>query len=73
MKARIDFIICEEGGSWFTHSEEVPVEIARQSNDDIISWFRSNGEDIDGIDIFYIGVYWRDPNVDDVSSVNIMN
>jgi len=72
-KARIDFIICEQDGSWFTQSEEVPVEVARQDNAEIIKWFRANGGDLDGFDIFYVGVYWRDPNVDEVSDTNIMN
>lgn len=72
MEARIDFIICEHSGTWFTHSEDVPVEVARKPNDAIIAWFRDNGQDVPS-DAFYIGVYWRDPNVDEVSSTNIMN
>lgn len=61
MIGKIDFIICEHEGSWFTKSHDVPKEIATKSNEEIVAWVKENLLTEDE-DYFYIGVYWRDPN-----------
>ncbi len=58
--AKIDFIICEHLGSWFTESHNIPSDIAIKSNEEIVTWAKSKSL-ISG-DYFYVGVYWNDPN-----------
>lgn len=61
MDGKIDFIICEDGGMWFTESHTIPEEIASKPNEEIIKYAKEN---LLSEDFFYIGVYWRDPNID---------
>lgn len=60
--AKIDFIICEFHGSWFTESHNIPKEIALRNNEEIVQWIVANN--IISSDYFYVGVYWKDPNID---------
>jgi hypothetical protein len=60
---KIDFILCEFGGSWNTESHNVPKEIAQKSNEEIVDWAKAH-QLIDD-NYFYIGVYWKDPNIND--------
>jgi hypothetical protein len=72
--ARIDFIICEINESWYITSQKVPVNVACKSNDKLVEWMeRELRKEGDMNDVMYIGVYWRDPNIDTVSSDNVLN
>ena len=60
---RIDLIVCLRNGSWYFDHVTVPTKIAQQDDHKIIEWAKEN-EAVDGPDVIYIGVYWRDPNID---------
>lgn len=60
---KIDFIVCEEGGSWYIESLQVPQEIAVLPNAALVEWAKSE-RFADEPDVVYVGVYWRDEVLD---------
>jgi hypothetical protein len=61
---KIDFIVCEEGGSWYIESLQVPQEIAVLSNSTLVEWAKSE-RFADEPDVVFVGVYWRDEVLDE--------
>ena len=71
---RIDFILCENSGAWYITSKEVPLNIAAGANEGLQAWMETElKKDGEIEDICYIGVYWRDPNVDEISDSSLLN
>lgn len=70
--AKIDFIVCLREGSWHCESHDVPVEIGLKSNEEILKW-ANDQVFVNRPSIFFVGVYWRDPNVDEISRENPLN
>jgi hypothetical protein len=69
--AKIDFMICLRDNSWYVESQDVPAEIAARSSEEITAWAVENF--YNRVDIFWVGVYWRDPNIDEISKENPLN
>ncbi len=65
MNGKVDFIVCEEGGGWYIESIQVPLEIAIQSNADLIQYAKETRFN-DEPDVVYVGVYWRDQVLDEM-------
>jgi hypothetical protein len=65
---KIDFIVCESSGGWYTTSFNVPDEIAVQSNDYLVDWAKHEKFN-DEPDIIFVGVYWRDSLIDQCSGI----
>lgn len=65
MEGKIDFIVCEEGGSWYLESLQIPQEIATQSNAILVQYAKDNRFH-DEPDVVFIGVYWRDQVLDEM-------
>ena len=63
--AKIDFIICVWTGSWYNESICVPREIAVKSNEEIVKWVKAHN--LIDKDAVHVGVYWRDPNIDEAN------
>lgn len=63
MNGKIDFIVCEDGGSWYIESLNVPQEIALQPDGPLVQWAKSEHFDNDP-DVVFVGVYWRDEILD---------
>jgi hypothetical protein len=71
---RIDFILCENNGGWYITSKEVPLSVAAGDNAGLQAWMEEElKKDGEIEDICYIGVYWRDPAVDEVSQDSLLN
>ena len=71
MIAKIDFIVGFDDYTWEYQSHDVPLSIARKGNEDILKWYgeKANKDE----EPLFVYVYWRDPNVDCVSSNNKLN
>jgi hypothetical protein len=65
MIGKVDFIVCEEGGSWYIESLQIPVEIAIQPNANLVEYAKKTRFD-DEPDVIYVGVYWRDQVLDEM-------
>ena len=61
---KIDFIVCEEGGSWYIQSLDVPDDIAISPNSHLVEWAKKILKEEPGI--IYVGVYWRDEVLDEM-------
>jgi hypothetical protein len=68
MNGKIDFIICEDGGSWYIESKNVPLDVAILPNAELVEWTKK--EMFDCPDIVFVGVYWRDQIVDEFGLTN---
>jgi hypothetical protein len=64
MDGKIDFIVCEEGGSWYIESLNVPAEIASQTDSTMVQWAKAERFK-DEPDVVFVGVYWRDQILDE--------
>lgn len=65
MKGKIDFIVCEKDGAWYTESIQIPPEIATQPDQVLVDWAKRERFN-DEPDIVFIGVYWRDQVLDEL-------
>jgi len=65
MVGKIDFIVCEEGGSWYIESADVPDDIATKRNSYLVEWAKKEFLKEEP-DIVYVGVYWRDEALDEM-------
>lgn len=65
MVGKIDFIVCEDCGSWYISSVDVPDDIAIKPNSYLVEWAKKEIFKEEP-DIIYVGVYWRDEALEEM-------
>jgi hypothetical protein len=65
---KIDFVVCLKHGDWYTQSLDVPEEIAKRGDRELVAWAWKNHFVNEGDDIVHVGIYWDDPKVQNAES-----